>query len=42
MDSVLVFFKAKLLPITIEDRIFNKKEGKIVPFLKESWELSGK
>lgn len=26
-DSVLVFFQAKLVPITIETRVFNRKEG---------------
>jgi len=41
MDSVLVFFKAKLIPIQIEERIFNKKEGKVVLFLKESFDESG-
>jgi hypothetical protein len=41
MDSVLVFFKAKLIPIQIEERVFNRKEGKAVPFLKESYDESG-
>ena len=30
MDSVLVFFMGKLVPISIEDRVFNRKEGKVV------------
>lgn len=30
MDSVVVFFGGRLAPITIEDRVFNKKEGKVV------------
>jgi dynein heavy chain len=42
MDSVVVFFGAKLAPIVIEEKIFNKKEGKTVQFLKDSWEESGK
>jgi hypothetical protein len=42
MDSVVVFFGAKLIPIIIEDKVFNKKEGKVIPFLKDSWEESGK
>jgi len=42
MDSVVVFFGAKLVPITIEEKIFNRKENKTVQFLKDSWEESGK
>lgn len=42
MDSVVVFFGAKLAPISIEDKIFNKKEGKVVPFMKDSWDEAGK
>jgi len=36
-----VLFKAKLIPIQIEERVFNKKEGKVVMFLKESFDESG-
>ena len=42
MDSVLVFFMGKLVPISIEDRVFNRKEGKVVQFLRESWDEYGK
>ena len=42
MDSVVVFFSAKLAPISVEDKIFHKKEGKVTPFLKDSWDESGK
>ncbi|KAL4465245.1 hypothetical protein ABPG74_001959 [Tetrahymena malaccensis] len=38
LDTVLVLFKSNLVPIEIEERIFNKKEGKVVYFLKESYE----
>lgn len=38
MDAVLVFFGAKMYPIIIVDRIFKKKEGTVVQFLRESWE----
>ena len=41
-DSVLVFFGSKLVPISIEPRVFNRKEGTVVQFLKDSWEESGK
>ena len=41
LDSVLVLFKAKLVPIQIEERIFNKREGKVVMFLKDSYDESG-
>ena len=41
-DSVLVFFQAKLVPITIQQYVFNRKEGTQVSFLKDSWEESGK
>lgn len=27
LDSVCVLFGAKLLPVTIEDKVFNRKEG---------------
>ena len=42
MDSVVVFFGARLVPISIAEKIFNKKEGKSVQFLQDSWEESGK
>lgn len=29
-DSIVIFFGAKCVPISIEDKIFNKKEGKVV------------
>jgi len=42
LDSVVIFFQGKLSPITIEEKVFNKKEGKIVPFMRDSWEEGGK
>jgi dynein heavy chain, axonemal len=42
MDAVVVLFGAKLVPITIVDRVFNRKEGKVVQFLQESWDEAGK
>jgi hypothetical protein len=42
MDSVSIFLQAKMIPIVIENKIFNKKEGKEVPFLKDSMDESGK
>jgi len=42
MDSVVIFFNGKLAPVTVEDKIFNKKEGKVVQFMKDSWEEAGK
>ena len=40
LDFVCVFFSAKLVPITIEERTF-KKDYKAW-FLKDSWDESGK
>lgn len=42
MDSVVIFCGGKLNPIIIEQKIFNKKEGKEVPYLKDSYEESGR
>lgn len=40
LDFVCVFFGAKLVPIAIEERQF-RKDLKL-PFLKDSWDESGK
>ncbi|KAL4479549.1 hypothetical protein ABPG72_018535, partial [Tetrahymena utriculariae] len=37
LDTVLILLKKNLIPIQIEERIFNRKEGKVVYFLKESY-----
>ena len=42
LDSVTLFFGGKMLPITIEDKVFDKKKGTIVPFCADSYEFAGK
>lgn len=42
LDSVSVFFQGKLANVVIEEKIFNKKDPKPVPFLKDSYEESGR
>lgn len=42
LDSVVIFFQGKLSPISIEEKIFNKKEGKVLMFMKDSWDEGGK
>lgn len=37
MDSVVVFFQGKLIPIQVEEKIFNKKENKVVYMMRDSW-----
>ena len=39
MDAVVIFFNGKLVPISIEEKTFNKKQ---VQFMKDSYEDSGK
>lgn len=42
LDSVVIFFQRKLAPISIDEKVMNKKEGKIILFLKDSWDEQGK
>jgi len=42
MDAVVIFFMGKLVPVQIEEKVFNKKENKTVFFLKDSYEESGR
>lgn len=41
-DAIVIFFQSKLLPITIVDYNYNKKENKSMPFLKDSYDDAGK
>lgn len=41
LDSVCIFFQGKLAPISIEEKIINKKNPPF-PFLKDSFEEGGK
>lgn len=42
MDTVTVFFNGKLLPITIIQAEVNKKEGRVIPYLQDSFDEGGK
>lgn len=42
MDTVTVFFQGKLIPIVIIQAEVNKKEGRVIPYLQDSYDEGGK
>jgi dynein heavy chain len=42
LDTVVVFFGQKLLPIIIVQVEVNKKEGRVIPYLQDSYDEGGK
>lgn len=42
MDLVTIFFQARLTPVEIVEKQFNKKDAKLISVIKDCWEESGK